>query len=51
MSATQPIGPAVVRLPATKPSSGLRFALTSGHLNPDQIRDLSWQLESLDVDL
>lgn len=26
-------------------------ALTSGHLGPDQIRDLSWQLEKLDVDL
>ncbi|MBU8819218.1 sugar transferase [Mycolicibacterium goodii] len=26
-------------------------ALTSGHLAPDEIRDLSWQLERLDVDL
>lgn len=26
-------------------------ALTSGHLDPDEIRDLSWQLEKLDVDL
>ncbi|WP_235624023.1 sugar transferase [Mycolicibacterium goodii] len=26
-------------------------ALTSGHLTPDEIRDLSWQLERLDVDL
>lgn len=26
-------------------------ALTSGHLTPDEIRDLSWQLEGLDVDL
>lgn len=26
-------------------------ALTSGHLSPDQIRDLSWQLEKLNVDL
>ena len=26
-------------------------ALTSGHLRPDEIRDLSWQLEKLDVDL
>ncbi|KLI08579.1 hypothetical protein ACT17_07305 [Mycolicibacterium conceptionense] len=26
-------------------------ALTSGHLSPDEIRDLSWQLEKLDVDL
>ena len=25
--------------------------LTSGHLSPDEIRDLSWQLEKLDVDL
>lgn len=25
--------------------------LTSGHLEPDEIRDLSWQLEKLDVDL
>jgi exopolysaccharide biosynthesis polyprenyl glycosylphosphotransferase len=25
--------------------------LTSGHLDPDEIRDLSWQLEKLDVDL
>ncbi|WP_233213686.1 sugar transferase [Mycobacterium hubeiense] len=26
-------------------------ALTSGHLQPEEIRDLSWQLERLDVDL
>ncbi|HEX2212006.1 MAG TPA: sugar transferase, partial [Mycobacterium sp.] len=26
-------------------------ALTSGHLQPDEIRDLSWRLEQLDVDL
>lgn len=26
-------------------------ALTSGHLDPDEIRDLSWQLQALDVDL
>jgi exopolysaccharide biosynthesis polyprenyl glycosylphosphotransferase len=26
-------------------------ALTSGHLDPDEIRDLSWQLEKIDVDL
>jgi len=25
--------------------------LTSGHLTPDEIRDLSWELEKLDVDL
>lgn len=25
--------------------------LASGHLNPDEIRDLSWQLEKLDVEL
>ncbi|MBU9766753.1 sugar transferase [Mycobacterium sp. TNTM28] len=26
-------------------------ALTSGHLDPNEIRDLSWQLEKLDIDL
>ncbi len=39
-------------LAAVIASSGAdTVALTSGHFGPDEIRDLSWQLEKLDVEL
>lgn len=36
---------------AVRRSGADTVALTSGHFSPDEIRDLSWQLEKLDVDL
>ena len=36
---------------AVRQSGADTVVITSGHLTPEEIRDLSWQLEKLDVDL